>query len=148
MPTEKVNLSGVRKAAILLTVLGEESAATVFRDLNPLDLQLVADEVASLGTIPVELSIQVIEEYQRMTQAQDYLSREGMISPSAFSSRLLEKAKRRAFAAPDQGTRSQTPLSRYSAPILRSSQDFLKPSIHRRSLSSSVNSAIARHRPC
>ena len=73
MPTEKVNLSGVRKAAILLTVLGEESAATVFRDLNPLDLQLVADEVASLGTIPVELSIQVIEEYQRMTQAQDYL---------------------------------------------------------------------------
>ncbi len=77
MPTEKVNLSGVRKAAILLTVLGEEHAATVFRDLNPLDLQLVADEVASLGTIPVELSIQVIEEYQRMTQAQDYLVQGG-----------------------------------------------------------------------
>ncbi|MGA3008797.1 MAG: flagellar motor switch protein FliG [Terracidiphilus sp.] len=77
MPTEKTNLSGVRKAAILLTVLGEESAATVFRDLNPLDLQLVADEVASLGKIPVELSIQVIEEYQRMTQAQDYLVQGG-----------------------------------------------------------------------
>ncbi|MFY9853738.1 MAG: flagellar motor switch protein FliG [Terracidiphilus sp.] len=88
MPIEKSNLSGVRKAAILLTVLGEESAATVVRDLNPLDLQLVADEVASLGAIPVELSIQVIEEYQRMTQAQDYLVQGGY----DLAKRLLIKA--------------------------------------------------------
>jgi flagellar motor switch protein FliG len=77
MSTEKTKLSGVRKAAILLTILGEETAATVFRDLDPLDLQHVADEVANLGKIPVELSIQVIEEYQRMTQAQDYLAQGG-----------------------------------------------------------------------
>ena len=75
--TERVKLSGARKAAILLTVLGEDSAATVFRDLNEDELQRVADEVASLGTIPVELSLQVIEEYQRMTQAQDYLIQGG-----------------------------------------------------------------------
>lgn len=77
MSTDKTKLSGVRKAAILLTILGEETAATVFRDLDPLDLQHVADEVANLGKIPVELSIQVIEEYQRMTQAQDYLAQGG-----------------------------------------------------------------------
>ena len=76
-PIEKLKISGARKAAILLTVLGEESAATIFRDLNPEDLQRVADELASLGSIPVELSIQVIEEYQRMTQAQDYLLQGG-----------------------------------------------------------------------
>ena len=75
--TEKVKLSGLRKAAILLTVLGEDSAATIFRDLNAEDLQRVADEVANLGAIPVELSLQVIEEYQRMTQAQDYLIQGG-----------------------------------------------------------------------
>jgi flagellar motor switch protein FliG len=77
MPADKTKLSGVRKAAILLTILGEETAATVFRDLDPIDLQHVADEVANLGKIPVELSIQVIEEYQRMTQAQDYLAQGG-----------------------------------------------------------------------
>ena len=77
MSTDKTKLSGVRKAAILLTILGEETAATVFRDLDPIDLQHVADEVANLGKIPVELSIQVIEEYQRMTQAQDYLAQGG-----------------------------------------------------------------------
>jgi flagellar motor switch protein FliG len=88
LPVEKSRLSGLRKAAILLTVLGEESAATVFRDLNPADLQRVADEVANLGTIPVELSIQVIEEYQRMTQAQDYLVQGGY----ELARRLLIKA--------------------------------------------------------
>jgi flagellar motor switch protein FliG len=86
--TERVKLSGVRKAAILLTVLGEDSAATVFRDLNAEDLQRVADEVASLGAIPVELSLQVIEEYQRMTQAQDYLIQGGY----DLARRLLVKA--------------------------------------------------------
>src|SRR3954454_17817035 len=70
---EMAKLSGARKVAILLTVLGEEPAATVFRQLNETDLQRVADEVANLGAIPTELSIQVFEEYQHMIQAQDYL---------------------------------------------------------------------------
>jgi flagellar motor switch protein FliG len=85
---EKARISGARKAAILMTVLGEESAATVFRDLNREEMQLVADEVANLGVVPVELSIQVIEEYQRMTQAQDYLLQGGY----ELARRLLIKA--------------------------------------------------------
>src|ERR1700712_2264351 len=81
-------LSGARKAAILLTVLGEEPAATVFRNLNEHDLQKVADEVANLGPVPIELSIQVFEEYQHMTQAQDYLVQGG----HDLARRLLVKA--------------------------------------------------------
>ena len=87
-PIERVKLSGLRKAAILLTVLGEDSAATVFRGLNEEDMHRVADEVAGLGAIPVELSLQVIEEYQRMTQAQDYLIQGGY----DLARRLLIKA--------------------------------------------------------
>ncbi len=87
-PIEKAGLSGARKAAILLTVLGEDSAANVFRNLNAEDLQRVADEVASLGTIPVEVSLQVFEEYQRMTQAQNYLIQGG----HDLARRLLIKA--------------------------------------------------------
>jgi flagellar motor switch protein FliG len=85
---DRPKLSGIRKAAILLTVLGEDSAATVFRDLNEEDSQRVADEVANLGSIPMELSVQVIEEYQRMTQAQDYLIQGGY----ELAKRLLIKA--------------------------------------------------------
>jgi flagellar motor switch protein FliG len=85
---EKSKLSGPRKAAILLTVLGEDTAATVFRNLNEQELQRVADEVASLGSIPPELSIEVIEEYQKMTKAQDYLLEGGY----DLARRLLVKA--------------------------------------------------------
>jgi len=81
-------LSGARKTAILLTVLGEDSAATVFRNLSEDELQRVADEVAGLGIVPVELSLQVFEEYQRMTQAQDYLVQGG----HDLARRLLVKA--------------------------------------------------------
>jgi len=85
---EKSGLTGVRKAAILLTVLGEDSAATVFRNLNKEDLQRVAEEVADLGTISMELTLQIFEEYQRMTQAQDYLIQGGY----DYARRLLIKA--------------------------------------------------------
>jgi flagellar motor switch protein FliG len=85
---ERSRLTGSRKAAILLTVLDEDTAATIFRDLNEQELQRVADEVAGLGTIPVELSIQVIEEYQQMTRAQDYLVQGGY----EVARRLLVKA--------------------------------------------------------
>ena len=85
---EKLTLSGARKAAILLTVLGEDSAATVFRNLDEKELQRVADEVAGLGTVPVELSLQVFEEYQRITQAQDFIIQGG----HDLARRLLVKA--------------------------------------------------------
>jgi flagellar motor switch protein FliG len=85
---DKSRLTGPRKAAILLTALGEDTAATVFRNLNQQELQRVADEVASLGTIPAELSIGVIEEYQQMTKAQDYLLQGGY----DLARRLLVKA--------------------------------------------------------
>jgi len=76
-PLETSGLTGVRKAAILLTVLGEEAAATVFRNLNAEDVQRLADEIAGLGTISTELSLQIFEEYQRMTQAQEFIIKGG-----------------------------------------------------------------------
>jgi flagellar motor switch protein FliG len=86
--TEISEIGGARKAAILLTLLGEDSAATVFRHLNEEDMQRVAEEVAGLGTISVGLTLQVFEEYLRMTQAQDYLIQGGY----DLARRLLVKA--------------------------------------------------------
>jgi flagellar motor switch protein FliG len=86
--TDGAKLSGARKAAIMLSVLSEESAATLIRDLTEKEMQRVAEEVANLGTIPIEVSLQVIEEYQRMVQAQDYLVQGGY----ELARRLLTKA--------------------------------------------------------
>ena len=86
--TEISEIGGARKAAILLTRLGDDSAATVFRHLNEEDMQRVAEEVAGLGPISVGLTLQVFEEYLRMTQAQDYLIQGGY----DLARRLLVKA--------------------------------------------------------
>jgi flagellar motor switch protein FliG len=81
-------LSGVRKAAILLTVLGEEAAATIFRALPDDDLQRVAQEITRLGAVPRETSHKVMEEYQQMALAQEYIARGGQDA----AQRMLVKA--------------------------------------------------------
>lgn len=81
-------LAGPRKAAIVLTYLNEESAATIFRNLSEEDLQRVADEVANLGAVPAELSLQVFEEYHRMLMEQNELTRGGQ----ELARKLLVKA--------------------------------------------------------
>jgi len=121
-PVEKLKISGARKTAILLTVLGEEAAAGIFRDLNPEDSQRVADELASLGAIPAELSIQVIEEYQRMTQAQDYLIQGGYDLARRLLIRAFARQKLKAYCNAYQGPRAQTPGGVAGVPIHRSWQ--------------------------
>jgi flagellar motor switch protein FliG len=70
-------LSGVRKAAILLAVLGEEAAAPIFRSLAEEDLHRVTQEIARLGSVPKEMSYQVMEEYHQMAVAQEYIAQGG-----------------------------------------------------------------------
>lgn len=44
-------LTGTRKAAILLAILGEEIASSVYRNLPENDLQMVTKEIAEMGSI-------------------------------------------------------------------------------------------------
>jgi flagellar motor switch protein FliG len=57
-----VAVSGARKAAIAMMVLGEEGASSVFRYLGEDEIERVAREIASLGSVPVELGEQVLTE--------------------------------------------------------------------------------------
>ena len=69
---ERTSLGGARKAAILLSLLGEAGAAPILRSLSSDDLERVTEEVANLPRVPVELTVQVLEEYKQMMAAQDY----------------------------------------------------------------------------
>jgi len=81
-------LTGMRKAAILVTVLGEEAATLIYRQLSPTDVQLLTEEVAALGTVPPELAQQVLEEYQQQAPQHRFVIQGG----SDYASRLLKKA--------------------------------------------------------
>jgi flagellar motor switch protein FliG len=84
----KSALSGPRKAAILLTVIGEEAAAVICRQLSSPDMQQIAAELASLDAIPPELAQQVLEEYQQQATAQRFVIQGG----ADYTTRLLKKA--------------------------------------------------------
>ena len=49
-------IKGARKAAILMALLGEEEASSVFRNLTEDDVQRVNEELSALGNIPAEVA--------------------------------------------------------------------------------------------
>jgi flagellar motor switch protein FliG len=81
-------MNGIRKAAILLAVMGEEAATAVYRHLSEKEVQIVTKELAELGRIPSEVASGVLEEYSQLALTQDYLAAGGL----EFATRLLVKA--------------------------------------------------------
>ncbi len=87
MATQTV-LPGIRKAAILSLMLGEEASAGVFKFLNEEEIERIAKEVASLGTVPKEAGEIVLEEFHQMTMAATYVARGGV----EYAQQLLLKS--------------------------------------------------------
>jgi flagellar motor switch protein FliG len=81
-------MSGTRKVAILLSILGDESAATILKDLPEEELQRVTDEVAGLTAVPFETALLVLEEFQQILVAQDFIA----VGGHDVATRLLIKA--------------------------------------------------------
>jgi len=92
--TEEERLSGPRKAAILLSALGEDAAAPVLRNLAAGDLERIVEEISQMGQIPLTTILQVLEEHQQRVSAQECLAEGGQ----EVAVRLLEKAVGKADA--------------------------------------------------
>ena len=88
MNSETELLSGRRKAAILLVVLGDDVATAVYRALPEPLLRSITQEIADMEHVPPETAAKVLEEYQRLTLTQDYLAQGG----HDYASKLLVKA--------------------------------------------------------
>ena len=84
----EIALTGVRKAAILLVLLGEDASSKVFQALPEPDLHKLTEAIAELETVRPETALQVLEEYQRLSMTQEYLAQGG----KEYALRLLIKA--------------------------------------------------------
>jgi flagellar motor switch protein FliG len=82
------NISGVRKAAILLVLLGEEAASLIYRNLPEDDLQMLTEEITELEYISPDIASQILQEYYRLTVTEEYLAQGG----SDYARSLLVKA--------------------------------------------------------
>jgi flagellar motor switch protein FliG len=84
----ETTLGGVRKAAVLLVLLGEDIASQIYRHLPQEDLEHLTKEIAELQYIDSETALGVLEEYHRMALTQDYLAQGG----TDYAQKLLVKA--------------------------------------------------------
>ena len=88
MNTAPNALPGVRKAAVLLVLLGEEMASQIYRHLPEQDLEQLTQAIAELEYIDPPTALTVLEEYHRLALTQDYLAQGG----TDYAQKLLIKA--------------------------------------------------------
>jgi flagellar motor switch protein FliG len=71
-------ITGVRKAAILTLLLGEQASGEVFKHLNEEEIETIAREVAMLGPVGPDVATGVLEEFHHMWRAAEYLTKGGV----------------------------------------------------------------------
>lgn len=71
-------IPGVRKAAILMVILGEANGAEVLKQLDEDEIQQIGREVARITSITSDQAETVLEEFYNMTVAQDYVLKGGI----------------------------------------------------------------------
>ncbi len=79
------NLTGIRKAAVLLVAVGEELAGEILRALPENDVQRLTEELADLRGISPELSFEIMEEFWQLLETQSFVMHGGL----DYASRLL-----------------------------------------------------------
>ena len=86
-PGEQV-LSGARKAAILMVLLGDEAASVIYKMLPQEDLRVVTNAITELDYISPDVAASVLQEYHRLALTQEYLAQGG----PTYATQLLKKA--------------------------------------------------------
>lgn len=75
-PPERI--SGLRKAAILMVMIGDEASSTILRELEEDEVQEISREIARVSTLTSEEAEGVLEEFYQMGVAHDYVVKGGI----------------------------------------------------------------------
>ena len=75
--TAQLELSGLKKAAVLTLLVGEDTASQVFKHLTEDEIERIAREVATIGRVATEQGTSVLEEFHSMWQAPGHPTRRG-----------------------------------------------------------------------
>src|SRR5579871_6649939 len=69
---------GLRKAAILMVMLGDEASSSILRELDEEEVQEISREIARVQSLTPEEAEGVLEEFYQMTVARDYVVKGGL----------------------------------------------------------------------
>jgi flagellar motor switch protein FliG len=70
-------ISGIQKAAILMVLLGDKAASSVYRHLPQDDVEELTREIARLDYVSNEQALQILEEFNKLGMAQEYVAKGG-----------------------------------------------------------------------
>ncbi len=91
-------LSGLRKAAIVTLMLGEDATVEVFRFLSEDEIERLAKEMADLGQVPANTSQGVLEEFHQLIVASEFVTKGDLDQARRLLVRALgEEAARRVI---------------------------------------------------
>lgn len=82
------SLSGVKKAAILMVLLGDDAASEIYKHLSKEEVQKLTEEITELPAIAPEMAAAILEEYYQLMVTQSYLAQGG----TEYATRLLVQA--------------------------------------------------------
>lgn len=82
---QTAQMSGIRKAAVLLVAVGEDLAKEILRTLPEPDVQRLTEELADLRGISPEMSAEILEEFWQLLETQNVMVHGGL----DYASRLL-----------------------------------------------------------
>src|SRR5580692_6138093 len=93
---EAERVSGARKVAILMIMIGDEASSSILREMDEEEVAEISTEIARVRSLTAEEAEGVLEEFYQMTVAHDYVVKGGVeyarkILVSAFGT---EPAKR------------------------------------------------------
>jgi flagellar motor switch protein FliG len=71
-------LPGIRKAAILMVILGDQTSAEILRNLDDEEVQLISREVARITSIDNDQAEAILEEFYQMSMARDFVLKGGL----------------------------------------------------------------------
>ena len=71
-------LAGIRKAAILMIILGDQTSGEILRQLDDEEVQIIGREVARITSISNDQAEAILEEFYQMSMARDYVLKGGI----------------------------------------------------------------------
>jgi flagellar motor switch protein FliG len=81
-------IPGVRKAAVLMIILGDQVSGEVLKQLDEEEVQMIGREVARAGSVTSEQAELILDEFHQMSVAQNYVLKGGL----DYARRLLNNA--------------------------------------------------------
>jgi len=81
-------MTGLRKAAMLMVLLGEKTASAIYRNLPQTKVEILTREIAALEYVPSETAAQITEEFNKLLLTREYVVKGGI----SYAQRLLVQA--------------------------------------------------------